>query len=210
MKMKNLLLIAVLFVGISAHAQYDPEAKSVLDAMSAKYKKMAGFSASFKQEIKNESAGLDESLEGKITVKGSMYKLAMEDIEVYNNGKEVWVYTPEMEEVTVSPYDPSEEEISPGNIYDIYKKGFKYALISKMGNGDRVIEMDPESRDKSYHKIRMIINGNNELKTFTVFERSGNKYIYTIQNIKPMSNLTEKSFVFDTQKFPNVEVIDFR
>ena len=208
--MKNLLMIGLVVFAITAQAQYDPEAKAVLDAMSGKYKKMAGFSASFKQEIKNESAGLDESLEGKITVKGSMYKLEMADIEVFNNGKEVWVYTPEMEEVTVSNYDASEEEISPGNIYDIYKKGFKYALISKMGNGDRVVEMDPESRDKSYHKIRMIINAKDELKTFTVFERSGNKYVYTVQNIKPISNLSASQFVFDTAKNPDVEVIDFR
>ena len=56
----------------------------------------------------------------------------------------------------------------------------------------------------------MIINSKDELKTFTVFERSGNKYVYTVQNIKSISNLSASNFVFDTAKNPNVEVIDFR
>jgi len=207
---KVILLLTIAILSQGALAQYDPEAKAVLDAMSAKYKKVVAFSASFSQKIENQSAGIDESMEGKITVKGSKYKLEILDSEVYNNGKEVWVFTPELEEVTVSTYDPSEEEITPGNVYDLYKKGFKYALISEMSNGDRVIELDPESREKSYHKIRMIINAKDEVKSFTVFEKTGNRYLYTVTNFKPMTSLSDAFFTFDTKKYPDVEVVDFR
>ncbi len=195
---------------LTSQAQYDPEAKSVLDAMSAKYKKMTAFSANFKQKIENKMAGVNEEIEGKITVKGEKFKLEMMDTEIYNNGKETWVYTPELQEVTVSPNDQEEEEITPGNVYDIYKKGFKYALISVLSSGDRVIELDPESRDKTYHKIRLIITANDDLKTFSVFEKSGNKYVYNITNFKSISSLSDSFFTFDPKKYPKVEVIDFR
>ena len=207
---KVILLITIVILSQGALAQYDPDAKIVLDAMSAKYKKVVAFSASFSQKIENQSAGIDESMEGKITVKGSKYKLDILDSEIYNNGKEVWVFTPDLEEVTVSTYDPSEEEITPGNVYDLYKKGFKYALISEMSNGDRVIELDPESREKSYHKIRMIIDAKNAVKSFTVFEKTGNRYLYTVTNFKPLTSLTDSFFNFDTSKYPDVEIVDFR
>jgi len=47
------------------------------------------------------------------------------------------------------------------------------------------------------------------LKSFTVFEGTGNKYIYTIESFEAV-NLSDDYFTFDTSKYPNVEVIDFR
>lgn len=202
--------VVLFLVFQMALAQYDPEAKLVLDAMSAKYNKIVAFTASFSQKIENESAGISEIIEGKITVKGDKYKLEILETEIYNNGKEVWVFSPELEEVTVSTFDPAEEEITPGNVYDLYKKGFKYALMSEMSNGDRVIELDPESRDKSYHKIRMVIDAKNAIKSFTVFEKEGNRYLTTVTDFKTLSSLSDTFFTFDIMKYPNVEVVDFR
>ena len=207
---KLIILSSLLALTLSVSAQYDPEAKTILDAMSAKYKSVGAFSAKFSQKIENTMAGVEEEIEGKITVKGNKYKLDVIDNEIFNNGKEVWVYSPELKEVTVSTYNPDEEEITPGNVYDIYKKGFKYALISNLSNGDRVIELDPESREKTYHKIRLIIDSKNELKTFTVFERSGSKYIYNVKGFNPIASLADSFFTFDITKYKGVEVIDFR
>jgi outer membrane lipoprotein carrier protein len=207
---KFIAALTVMMIAQAGIAQYDPQAKSILDAMSAKYKSVSAFQATFNQKIENQAAGLEEEMEGEITVKGKMYKLEVIGTEIYNNGKEVWVYTPDLEEATVSPYNPEEEEITPGNVYDIYKSGFKYALISKLSNGDRVIELDPESREKTYHKIRLIVDSKNNMKSFTVFEKSGNRYIYKIENFKPIASLSDSFFTFDASKNPGVEVVDFR
>ena len=122
---------------------------------------------------------------------------------------DVYTYNAEVNEVTISTYDPEESEITLSNVYDLYKNGFKYALTETASNGDRLIELDPESREKSYFKIRMTINAKDELKSFTVFERTGNKYVYSISSFAA-ANLSDNYFKFDTSKYPNVEVIDFR
>ena len=106
-------------------------------------------------------------------------------------------------------FDPEEQEITLGNIYDLYKEGYKYVLMSTQGNGDRIIELSPEKNDKSYHKIRLVIDKNDDLKKFTVFEKTGNQYIYDIKNFKSVA-LSDAYFTFDTSKYPDVEVIDFR
>ncbi|WP_425390657.1 LolA family protein [Ekhidna sp.] len=205
------ILIAIFSVAMVAQtmAQYDPEALAVLDAMSSKYKKVDAFKASFSQKLTNESAGLDETISGDIAVKGDMYVLEVAGQKIYNDGTDIYTFNEEINEVTISTYDPEESEITLSNVYDLYKDGFKYALIEKKGNGDRVVELDPESRDKSYFKIRMTINAKDELKSFTVFERTGNKYVYSIDSFTP-ANLNDSYFTFDTSKYPNVEVIDFR
>lgn len=190
-------------------AQYDKNALAVLDAMSSKYQSVEAFKASFAQNLKNDNAGIDETIAGQISVKGSKFVLDVAGLRVYNNGTDVYTYNPEIKEVTISEFDPEESEISLGNIYELYKEGFKYALISTESNGDRVVDLDPESRDKTYFKIRMTISAKNELKSFKIFERSGNQYLYTIQSFKSAS-LTNNFFTFDPAKYPNVEVIDFR
>ena len=199
----NILLMGTVF------AQYDPDALAVLDAMSNKYKKIPAFDAVFTQKLTNKQAGLDESISGKITVKGDKYVLEVAGQKIFNNGSDVYSYSEELAEVTISSFDPEEVEITLGNVYDLYKEGFKYALISSLENGDRVIEMDPESRDKSYFKIRMIINSKDELKSFTVYERTNNIYVYSIDTFKEVQ-VNDDFFTFDTSKYPNVEVIDFR
>ncbi len=207
--MKNLFLITLMAISTAAIAQYDPEALAVLDAMSNKYKKAEAFKATFKQQLTNKEAGLDESFSMEITVKGDKFVLDVADQKIFNNGTDVYTYSEELEEVTISTYDPEEQEINLGNVYDLYKEGFKYALLSKMANGVRVIELDPESREKSYFKIRMNINSKDEIESFIVFERTGNVYTYSIEGFEEIS-VDDAFFTFDTTKYPNVEIIDFR
>ncbi|MEQ8627474.1 outer membrane lipoprotein carrier protein LolA [Ekhidna sp.] len=207
--MKKLIIASLTFLVLQVQAQYDPEALAVLDAMSNKYKQIEAFKASFSQKLTNENAGLDETISGDIAVKGDMYVLEVAGQKIYNDGTDIYTYNAEINEVTISPYEPEDSEITLSNIYDIYKSGFKYVLAEKKADGDRVIELDPESRDKSYFKIRMTINAKDELKSFTVFERTGNKYLYSINSFTPTS-LNNSYFKFDVSKYPNVEVIDFR
>lgn len=205
-----LLLVTVLMLNLNVFAQYDPEALNILNSMSAKYQAMEAFSAEFTQEMVNESVGLSEKLKGEIIVKGNKYYLKIADQEVFNNGEDLWNYNKDIKEVTVTPYDPSEQEISLNNIFNIYQDGFKYILMGYTEDGARIIDLDPESKDKSYYKIRMIITSQDELQKFTVFERKGNQYVYSIEKFEKLNNVPNSRFTFNTSKNPNVEVIDFR
>ena len=186
--MKKLICTALtMFTTYFVSAQYDPAALAVLDAVSNKYKSVEVFKASFTQKLTNKQVGLDESSSGDIIVKGDKYVLDIANQKIFNNGTDVYAYSEEISEVTISPYDPEDEEITIGNVYDLYKEGFKYALISTMSNGDRVIELDPESRDKSYFKLKLIINSKDEMKSFTIFERTNNVYTISINSFDEVS-----------------------
>ena len=213
MKKITLLMIFCL-VGIVAFAQNDPQAKQVLDAMSAKYKKIPAYSADITSSMVNEVDGINEEFGGKITVKGNMYKLEMDDQVVINNGATVWTYLPDVNVVNIDNYNPDEDEISPSKIYDAYKKGYKYLFIGNEKDNTTpvsVIDLVPNNKEAQFFKIRLYIAEKDQsLTSWTMFDKSGNKYKYSIKNFNGKIQPQEATFLFDPAKYPGVEVIDLR
>lgn len=195
-------------------AQNDPQAKEVLDAMSAKYKKIPAYSADITSSLINEVDGINEEFGGKITVKGEMYKLEMDDQVVINNGTTVWTYLPDVNEVNIDTYNPDEDEISPSKIYDAYQKGYKYLYVgdeTENGTAVSVIDLVPNDKDAQFFKIRLFITKkDHSLKSWTMFDKSGNKYKYTIKNFNGKIQPKDSVFSFDATKYPGVEIIDLR
>ena len=200
--MKNLFITA--FILLSANvvlAQYDARALETLDAMSNKYKAIPAFEASITSTMTNDVEGIKEEFKGKITVKGNKFRLALDDQEIINNGVTVWTYLPAAKEVNIDNYDPNSEEINPSKIYEAYKKGFKCEEI----------DLVPEKKDAQFFKIKMMIGKKDKsIQSWTMFDRNGNKYKYTITKFTPNAGITDAFFTFDPKKYPGVDVIDLR
>ena len=213
--MKRLLFIAISFVLIqSVRAQYDPKALETLEAMSQKYKSIHSFSANISYMLTNDVDNINEEFKGKITVKGDKYRLALPEQEVINNGTTLWTYLPDVKEVNIDNYDNTSGDINPSNIYDIYKKGFKYLYLKDEPEGGvlcEVIDLVPEKKDAQYFKIRMnIAKKDKSIKSFTMFDKGGNRYKYTITKFDPNVHVEDAYFSFDPKQYPGVEVIDLR
>jgi outer membrane lipoprotein carrier protein len=213
--MKKLVFGAILmFVGTVSFAQYDPKALEILEAMSKKYKAITTFEANLTSSLTNEAEGVNDEFKGKITVKGDKFKLSLDEQEIYNNGTTVWTYLPAAKEVNIDNYEPGSDDINPTKIFDMYKKGFKYLYLGdKTENGIVLEEIDlvPEKKDAQYFKIKMfIVKKDKSIQNWTMFDRSGNKYKYTITKFTPNVKVDDTFFNFDVKKYPGVEVIDLR
>ena len=213
MKKLFLSLLSVLALQVS-FAQYDAGALETLDAMSKKYKAFTSFEANILTSMTNEVEGVKEEFKGKITVKGDKFRLVMDDQEIINNGTTVWTYLPSAKEVNIDNYDPSSEDINPSKIYEIYKKGYKYLALGEKTEGGAVceeIDLVPEKKDAQFFKIKMmIVKKDKSIQSWTMFDKSGNKYKYTISRFVPNVNVTDAFFTFDSNKYPGIEVIDLR
>ncbi|HEY3429768.1 MAG TPA: outer membrane lipoprotein carrier protein LolA [Cyclobacteriaceae bacterium] len=213
--MKNLLITFFLTALASwAHAQYDPQALATLDAMSKKYKAYTSFEANILSSMTNEVEGVKEEFKGKISVKGDKFRLVMEEQEVINNGTTVWTYLPAAKEVNIDNYDPNSEDINPSKIYEVYKKGYKYLHMGDKTEGGvpcEEIDLVPEKKDAQFFKIKMIINKKDKsIQSWTMFDKGGNKYKYTISKFTPNVTIADTFFTFDPKKYPGVEIIDLR
>jgi outer membrane lipoprotein carrier protein len=211
---KFVFLIFSLLVVQVTFAQYDAQALATLDAMSKKYKAYTSFEANITTTMTNETEGVKEEYKGKITVKGDKYKLVMSEQEIINNGTTQWTYIPAAKEVTVDNYDATSDEINPSKIYEIYKKGFKYLHNGERTEGGVVVEeidLVPEKKDAQFFKIKMLITKKDRsIQSWTMMDKSGNKYKYTISKFTPNVTVADTFFVFDTKKYPGVDVTDLR
>ena len=213
--MKQLLftLFSIILIQ-TAYAQYDPKALEILEAMSKKYKAIDAFEANISYTLTNDVDKINEQFKGKITVKGDKFRLALPEQEVINNGTTLWTYLPDAKEVNIDNYDPSSEDINPSKIYEIYKKGFKYLYLKDDTEGGvlcEVIDLVPEKKDSQYFKIRMNISKKDRsIKSWTMFDKGGNRYTYSITKFVPDVKVEDSFFSFDTKKYPGVDVIDLR
>ncbi len=209
-----LAILALFSTSLLAQSTYDPKALEILEAMSSRYKAIPAFTATIKSSLLNETEGIKEESTGDITVKGQKYYLTMEDQVIINDGKTVWTYLSAANEVNIDNYYADEDEVSPTKIYDAYKKGHKYLYIGEANEGGttcHVVDLSPEKRDAQFFRIRMNISKkDSSLISWTMYDKTGNKYTYLIARFTPNSKIEDSFFSFDSKKYPGVEVIDLR
>ncbi|HEX6889303.1 MAG TPA: outer membrane lipoprotein carrier protein LolA [Chryseolinea sp.] len=213
--MKNLILgLFAGFAALSASAQYDPKALEILDAMSRKYKSIPAFEANITCNLSNDVDKVNEEFKGRITVKGDKFRMVLPEQEVINNGATIWTYLPEAKEVNIDNYDPSSEDINPSKIHEVYKKGYKYLYLQDKTDGGVMceeIDLVPEKKDAQYFKIKMFINKKEKtVQSFTLFDKGGNRYKYTVSKFTANAKVDDSFFTFDPKNYPGVEVIDLR
>jgi outer membrane lipoprotein carrier protein len=208
------LLLAVMFFVNLATAQQDPKAGKILNAMSQKYKTMKAFKANFSQTLENPSAKVKETMSGDILVSGNKYRLGVSGQEIINDGKLMWTFLKDANEVTITESDEEAESMSPSKIFDMYKKGYKYAYAGTEtidGAKYDVIELSPEDRTNPIFKVRLFINQKDKtLKTWQMFRNNGNRYTYTIKTFQPNPTLASDAFTFNKAKYKGVSVVDLR
>ena len=216
--MNKNFLIAALILAMSnmVLAQQDPKAKEILDAMSSKYKSISSFQADLSYTMINVTEGIDEQFKGTIAVKGDMYRLMMQDQEIYNDGTTVWTFLPNLDEpeVTIDNNDPEGGDITPSSIFNIYQEGYKYLYLNTTtvaGKSYDIVDLVPNDKDAQYFKVRIEIGSKDRLlRTFTLFDREGSEYSYLITNFKSDVNLSDTYFRFDTSKLTEDQIIDIR
>ena len=206
---KITLLLTFIFLNVYLlFSQDDKKALDMLNSMSDNYKKMKGFTSSFTYSMKNLTEDITDSFSGKISVRDDKYVLYIEGQKIINDSKTVWTYLEDLNEVTISDFDASEQDISINNVFEVYKEGYKHKFIDKV-NGINNVEIYPDDESKSYFKISFAILENNLLSSFTVYDKSNSIFIYTIDDFME-EDLDNSLFFFDLEKYPDIEVIDFR
>src|SRR6476619_1538687 len=96
--MKNLLIWVFIFTGFSAFSQTtglgksDPDAKKILDNVSAKFKTYKTAVARFSLKIENSSGKVLGTKTGVVNMKGSKYRVSVSGQEIYSDGSNIWTY----------------------------------------------------------------------------------------------------------------------
>jgi len=214
--MKKILISIVVFaLAINVFSQQDPVAEGVLDKFNLKTKNLSAISADIILIIDNQQEQNFTQHPGTFKLKGEKYVIFINDSEIYCDGKSRWVYMPDVEEVTVSEIDESDDQLmnNPFLILKSYKEKFKYELINELIEDNEVyyiIELHPFDLDQAYHTISLRISKNElMLKSARYLGKDGIHYLIELNNINT-GQLNDSDFIFNIEKHPEAEIIDLR
>ena len=213
-----LTLIFSLFLGTQAQSSKglgsnDPEAKKVLDDVSSKFRTYKTVQAKFVLKVENGSGKSMGAKSGSVFMKGSKYRVSLPDQEIFSDGSNVWTFSKEDNEVTITKIDPSSGSLTPQKLFtNFYDKDFLYKLngvATLNGKKLKEVELTPVDKTKPFFKVLLYVD-KSAINTTKIFEKNGSRYTYSTSSFKPNVVIADATFVFDEKKYPGVEVIDLR
>lgn len=222
---KNLVVIFLCLsgIGFTAGAQNnslgknDPEAKKVLDALSAKLKSFKSVEVNFTFKVEDQKGALQGSKAGALYLKGSKYHVSITGQEIFNDGTTTWTYDKSSNEVTITKTDASSKTISPEKFFtnsNFYDNDFLYKLNGETKVGAKTVqevELTPLDKTKPFFKVLLYVDKiQHTLVSVKWFDKGGNHYTILVNRMNGNAPLTDSQIAFTKAKYPGVEEVDLR
>ena len=208
------LVIAFNLADAQKSNKVKEKAKKVLDQVSDNYQAYNAIKADFKLTLENRQSDFEEVQKGTIYLKNQKFRVSLGDHIIICDGDNIWTYLKEVKEVQINNYKPEEMDINPTEMFTIYKKDFRYGYKgNKEKNGQTydIVELTPENKEKSYFKVRLLINQtSHDVRQTKIFEKDGTIFTYQIKDFEPNPSIEKGTFSFQKNDYPNVETIDLR
>ena len=214
--MKYLFIGCCIFIFSGINAQQDQEAKVILDKAADKTNSYKTIQAGFDLTVEDRKENTTSTSKGKIMVKGDKYRVESESNTVYFDGKTMWTFASDINEVTITEPDMEDEDFlgNPAKILLWYNRDFKYRYVQETTyNGKSVHEIDlfPKNLDQPYSRIKLYL-GTDDLLLYFVKSagKDGIDYKIKLTDYILDKDLNDDLFVFDPTKHKKVEIIDMR
>jgi outer membrane lipoprotein-sorting protein len=213
-KILSALVLAVALTGHTATAQTDAKAKAILEATSKKVGSLKSLKANFALKLAGGNGKVRESRKGSFLMKGQKYHVSLPGQEIICDGRTVWTYMKDGNEVQVSNYNPSEQTVSPTKLFtNFYDKEYTYRYVGARtvaGKPCDIVEMVPLNKSKQFSKIELAVDKTSNIVGGNVWEKNGNQYQYEVSAYTPNAAVADAQFTFNAKAHPGVEVVDLR
>ena len=208
MKRISLTLIAFIIATVS-FSQTDKKARAVLDEVSARTKTYSTIRIEFTYKMENTAQKINDSYKGVLISKGDRYKLSFSGQEVISDGKTVWTFLKDANEVQINDVSNDSDSFTPTNLLNTYNDNYKAKLIEENAK-QNVIELIPIQK-KNFNNVKVTIeNARKMVSSLSIFDKNGSVYTYQVNKFESNLPYTDNSFVFKKEEHPGVEVIDMR
>ena len=207
MKIKNIIVcIALVFAAQAVSAQSNAE--KILRVMVDQMRSHKNVEMVFNYQISPDGKTLGESEKGHAWLQGEAYKIEMTDQQTISDGKTIWSYLIDDEEVMVSNASEGTDN-TPLKLLTSLDESYVATLSGIDAKGIATIELaNPKGQ---YKRVTMKVDTKKtELKSADIYLEDGNKFIIKVEEMKYDQKLDDKFFTFDEAKHPEVDVIDMR
>lgn len=208
---KKITIIALLTLGyFTSIAQNDLKAKKILDELSAKTKAYTSIKASFTKTLEKKDK-TKETQDSKLETKGNKYKLVIPGHEIYSDGKTVWDFVTDANEVIIKDMEVDNSALSPTSIFTMYEKGYKYKFDSEDAT-TQTISLFPENPDKQkFHTVKLSIDKvKKQIISVKMMMKDGTTQTYAIKSFVGNGDIPDANFTFNPKAHAGISVEDLR
>lgn len=207
--MKTKSIIACLFLllaGQTLTAQNNAEA--LIRLLVNQLKSHKNVEMVFNYQVSPDGKNLSNSQKGHAWLQGEAYKVEMTEQQTISDGKTIWSYLIEEEEVMVSNASDGIDN-TPLKLLTSLDESYVATLTGIDAQGTASIELaNPKGQ---YKRVSLKINTKKmDLKNVDVYMEDGSKLVVNVEEMKFDQKLDDDFFTFDTKKHPKVDVIDMR
>ena len=207
MKTKNIIAcLFLLFATQAVSAQNNAEA--LIRVLVDQIKSHQNVEMTFNYQISPDGKQMGDSEKGHAWLQGEAYKVEMDNQQTISDGKTIWLYLVEEEEVMISNATEGTDN-TPLKVLTSLDDNYVATLTGIDAQGIATIELaNPKGQ---YKRVTLKINAKkSELKSADIYLEDGSKAVITVEEMKFNQKLDDKFFTFDTKKHPKVDVIDMR
>ena len=161
----------------------DAKAIALLDEVSAKTKSFKTIRADFSYTMENKQAKIKEEKTGTLTLSGDKYRLKASGQEVICDGKLIWTYMKESNEVQINDLDSKDDALTPSKLLSSYNANYKSRILKDRPSKDadeETIELIPNVIKNFTKAILVVDKAKKQVRTFMLFDKSGNTFTYKI------------------------------
>jgi outer membrane lipoprotein-sorting protein len=209
---KSIIVFFSILVSITAFPQ-SKKAKAIIEEITEKTQSYKSVEFEFTFTYEDPSNGDDVSESGKLIISGDKYILDIEGQKVICDGITIWTYIEDAWEVQINSIEEDDGSITPSKLLTTYNEEYKARLVKefkKDGIQYQKIELKPQE-GKKWVKLEVIVNADEmQFSEISIFDKNGGKIHYKIDTFTPDINITDDDFIFNTEDYPDVEVVDMR
>jgi outer membrane lipoprotein-sorting protein len=210
------LIIFLAMVCCQLAAQQDPAAQEILDRVATKTNQYQSIQADFSLIVVDHKEDTRNTSSGNIIIKGEKYRITAGGSTVYFDGKTMWTYVQNDNEVTITEPDSQDDNFlsNPANVFSWYNRDCKYQYRGETtieGVEMHEIDLFPKNLDQPYSRIKIFIAKNTEqLAIISSIGKDGIDYSVFVKNFIPDKVVADDAFIFDPVKHKKVTIIDMR
>lgn len=210
--MNRTLIFILLTLSIHSYAQ-DEKSNEILQQLSLNTQAYKNIDVDFNFKFENVTQEISENQKGNIKINSNKFRLELNQQIIISDDTTQWIYLKESNELQIMEYDSLDDMISPNKLFTIYEEGYKNSYVELKNESDitlHIIDLFP-IESNAFQKIQLQINSEKiQLHNIILFDKNGGSFTYLITKFSTDNNLDDNLFKFNSEEYPEIEIIDLR
>lgn len=207
------IVLAALALGLCAMPGLAQNAQEVLEKVRKKYNSIKDIELTFTQRVTFEMARIEQNTEGTLFLKKeNNYRIELEEQTIVTNGKTVWSYSVQNNQVLIDNFKPDEQALSPERILTGAPGDFYATVVGKESIGrseTTVLKLVPKNDQSVIKSLRLWVDPKDWfIKKAEVQDAGGKETTYVVSDLKVNTGVKDAKFTYQIPE--GAEVVDLR